>query len=167
MLPARTIGEELPGEGLGTVHATYWKAVVGGFTQTQYSQTLAFPPGTKITIRNLSKSLPHTLNVIKMVSGPPADFPANPTLLTTANGGGKLSATYRSGVIGPGKSVTVTLGKAGKYLIGCAYHYSQGMRDVLLVSNTAKPGQQATPPPAQTGTPTPTPTYPGGGGGGY
>src|SRR5215469_1250022 len=59
-LPAKTIGEELPTEGLGTVHSTKWRAIVGGFTQHQYSETLAFPPGTKITIRNLSHTTPHT-----------------------------------------------------------------------------------------------------------
>ena len=34
-------------------------------------------------------------------------------------------------VIEPGKSVTVTLSKAGTYLIGCAFHYGEGMHDVL------------------------------------
>jgi plastocyanin len=145
-LPKDTIGEELPAEGVGSVKSSEWKATLGGFTQTERSQSLAFPPGTKITIRNLSKNIEHTLDVVKVVSGPPAVFPPNPKLSIPAKGDGKLEAGYASGPISPGKSVTVTLVKGGTYLIGCAFHYSEGMRDVLVVKDGAKPGPQATPP---------------------
>jgi plastocyanin len=146
-LPKDTIGEELPFEGVGAIKSMVWKALLGGFTQQTRSQALGFPPGTKITIRNLSKSIQHTLDVVKVISGPPANFPKNPNLSIPAKGGGKLQAGYASGPINPGKSVTVTLSKAGTYLIGCAFHYSEGMHDVLVVSKTAKPGPQATPIP--------------------
>jgi plastocyanin len=141
-----TIGEELPGEGLGEVDDTYWSATLGGFTQQQYSQALGFPPGTKITLTNLSKAISHTLNVVKKISGPPANFPSDPTLSTQASGNGKLAKGYASGVISPGKSVTLTLSKAGIYLIGCAFHYGEGMRTVLVVKARATPGPQATAP---------------------
>jgi plastocyanin len=153
-LPKHTIGEELPIEGLGSIHSTKWKAELGGFTQEERSQSLAFPPGTKITIRNLSKSEVHTLDVVKEIKGPPAVFPHNPNLPKTAKGDGKLEAGYASGKIMPGKSVTVTLVKAGTYLVGCAYHYSDGMRDVLVVKRGAQPGPQATPSPQTTAPPT-------------
>jgi plastocyanin len=153
-VPKDTIGEELPGEGLGSIKSSKWKAKLGGFTQMQRSQSLAFPPGTKITIRNLSSSVTHTLDVVKAISGPPADFPANPKLSIPAKGGDKLEAGYASGPINPGKSVTVTLVKAGTYLIGCAFHYGEGMRDVLVVKDGAKPGPQATP-ASPKATPTP------------
>jgi plastocyanin len=146
VVPKDTIGEELPEEGVGSIKSMVWKATLGGFTQTSRSQSLAFPPGTKITIRNLSKSVEHTLDVVKVISGPPAVFPMNPKLSIPAKGGGKLQAGYASGALQPGKSVTVTLVKAGTYLIGCAFHYSEGMRDVLVVKKGAKPGPQATPP---------------------
>jgi plastocyanin len=146
VVPKNTIGEELPQEGLGSIKSSMWKATLGGFTQTARSQSLAFPPGTKITIRNLSKNIPHTLDVVKVITGPPAVFPKNPTLSVPPKGNGKLEGGYASGAIQPGKSVTVTLVKAGTYLIGCAFHYSEGMRDVLVVKNGAKPGPQATPP---------------------
>jgi plastocyanin len=145
-LPKDTIGEELPEEGLGSIKSLKWKALLGGFTQTTRSQSLGFPPGTKITLRNLSKSVEHTLDVVKVISGPPAVFPKNPKLSIPAKGGGKLAAGYASGALAPGKSVSVTLVKAGTYLIGCAFHYSEGMRDVLVVAKGAKPGPQATPP---------------------
>lgn len=145
-LPKDTIGEELPSEGVGSIKSGVWKATLGGFTQTERSQSLAFPPGTKITIRNLSKSIQHTLDVVKVISGPPAVFPPNPKLSIPAKGDGKLESGYASGPINPGKSVTVTLVKGGTYLIGCAFHYSEGMRDVLVVKAGAKPGPQATPP---------------------
>lgn len=145
-VPKDTIGEELPFEGLGSIKSSTWKATLGGFTQTARSQSLGFPPGTKITIRNLSKSIEHTLDVVKVISAPPAVFPKNPNLSVGAKGGGKLEAGYASGPIQPGKSVTVTLVKAGTYLIGCAFHYGEGMRDVLVVKTGAKPGPQATPP---------------------
>ncbi len=145
-LPKDTIGVELPNEGLGTIKSVKWQAMLGGFTQQRYSESLGFPPGTKITIRNLSKSITHTLDVVKVISGPPADFPKNPKLSVSAKGGGKLEAGYASGPIKPGKSVTVTLVKAGTYLIGCAFHYSFGLRDVLVVEKFAQHGPQATPP---------------------
>lgn len=153
VMPKNTIGEELPYEGLGAVKSKKWAATLGGFTQTSYSQALGFPPGTKITIRNLSKSITHTLDVVKVITKPPAIFPPNPKLSIPAKGGGKLQAGYASGAIKPGKSVTVTLVKAGIYLIGCAYHYRSGMRDVLVVQPHATPGPQASPAPHNTRTP--------------
>lgn len=165
LMPPHSIGEEFPSAGLGTIHANGWDATVGGFTQTRYSQTLAFPPGTKITIHNLSKTESHTLDVVKEVSGPPALFPDSPQLSIPAHGGNILQTGYASGVIAPGKTVAVTLSKPGTYLIGCAFHYAFGMRDVIVVANGAKPGAQATPPAATT-TPSPAPTNSGGGGGG-
>ena len=159
-LPKNTVGEELPSAGLGTYNSPFWKATVGGFTQQQYSETLGFPPGTKITLRNLSKTTPHTMNVIMEIKGPPAKFPKNPSLPTSPNGHGIFGAGFRSGIIQPGKSVTITLSKEGSYLIGCAFHYSLGMRDVVVVKKGAKPGQEASPPPKATSSPStgPSPT---------
>jgi plastocyanin len=138
-LPKNTIGEELPSEGVGTEKDPLW-GTVGGYTQTAKAQVLAFPPGTKITIRNLSKSLPHTLDVVMKAGKPPAKFPLNPSLPIMAQGGGVLAVGYASGTIEPGKSVTVTLSKKGTYLIGCAFHYSEGMQDVIEVNAKATPG---------------------------
>ncbi len=160
VLPKNTVGEELPSAGLGTYNSTFWKATVGGFTQTQYSQTLGFPPDTKITLHNLSKTTPHTLNVIEEIKGPPVHYPAKPNLLTSPNGHGIMGTGYRSGIVQPGKSITITLSKAGTYIIGCAFHYSEGMRDVLVVKKGAVPGKEASPPPKATPTPStgPSPT---------
>ena len=144
VLPKHTIGEKLPSEGLGKINDEHWEAVLGGFTQQRYSQALGFLPGTKITIRNLSKHIPHTLDVVMEIKHPPAFFPKNPTLSVKAHGAGKLGIGYASGPINPGKSVTVTLSKKGIYLIGCAFHYKFGMRDVLVVTTFARPGPQAT-----------------------
>ncbi|MBV8531894.1 MAG: hypothetical protein JO104_11285 [Candidatus Eremiobacteraeota bacterium] len=143
-----TISEELPSEGLGTIDDPNWSAVLGGYTQQQFSQALGFPPGTKITIKNISKSFHHTLDVVKKISGPPANFPTNPKLQMNASGG-KLKKGYASGVINPGSSVTVTLGKAGIFLIGCYFHYGSGMHTVLVIGKNATPGPQATAPPAK------------------
>jgi len=155
VLPKDTIGEKLPSEGLWSMKSVKWKAELGGFTQQTYSQALGFPPNTKLTIHNLSTKYTHTLDVVKVISAPPADFPKGPKLSIKAEGDGKLEAGYASGPIKPGKSVTVTLVKAGTYLIGCAYHYDLGMHDVLVVGARATPGPQATPTP-----------HGGGGGGG-
>lgn len=163
-LPKNTIGENFPSD-LGTYKSPFWRATVGGFTQSKYSQTLGFPPGTKITLRNLSGTTPHTLNVIAEIKKPPAMFPKNPNLQSSPNGHGILGTGYRSGVIQPGKSVTIELSKPGIYLIGCAFHYvSNGMRDVFVVKDGAKPGQEASPPPKATATPStgPSPTGYGG-----
>ncbi len=140
-----TVDEELPGEGLGTVHDTYWNATLGGFTQQQYSQALGFPPGTVLTITNISKDIHHTFNVVAKIKGPPANFPANPKLSTTPNGH-TIAKGYASGSIAPGSSVTVTAKKPGIYLFGCAFHYHAGMQDVIVVKTGATPGPQATPP---------------------
>ena len=141
------ISENLPAD-LGNIDDPTWNATVGGFTQEQYSQVLGFPPGTMLTITNInSQGIPHTLNVISKIKKPPANFPANPTLPTSANGS-ILKKNYRSGAIMAGKSVTVSLAAKGIYLIGCAFHYkSDGMRDVVVVEAGATPGPQATPPP--------------------
>jgi plastocyanin len=141
-----TIGEELPGEGLGTIDDTFWSATLGGFTQQKFSQALGFPPGTKITLTNLSTDITHTLNFVKKIKGPPANFPTNPNLPITASGG-KFGKGYASGPISPGKSVTITLAKSGIYLIGCAFHYGEGMHTVLVIGKNATPGPEATPPP--------------------
>ncbi|MFY9718353.1 MAG: hypothetical protein WAK16_01805 [Candidatus Cybelea sp.] len=142
----KTIHEELPSEGLGTVDDTFWSATLGGFTQQTYSQALGFPPGTKITLTNISKDYQHTLDVVAKIKGAPAKFPQNPTLSTMAHGNGILGKGYASGVLDPGKSVTLTLANKGIYLIGCAFHYGEGMRTVLVVKRRATPGPQATPP---------------------
>lgn len=155
-LPKRTIGEEKPDEGLGMVKSPKWIAQVGGYTQEHYSQTLGFPPGTKITVRNLSKTTEHTLDVIRVIKKPPAKFPKNPNLSVPPRGHGRLEAGYASGPIKPGHSVTITLVKAGVYLIGCAFHYHEGMHDVFVVSPHAAPGKQATPPPTTRPTVSPT-----------
>lgn len=141
----KSVMEELPSEGLGTVSDPFWKATLGGFTQTKYSQALGFPPRTKLTITNISSSIQHTLNVVKKVAGPPAHFPSNPSLGFSPSGG-KLQKGYRSGIIQPGKSVTVTLGRPGNYLFGCAFHYHEGMQDVFVIHAGATPGPQGTPP---------------------
>ena len=145
-VPKDTIGEELPSEGVGQIHSGHWKAYLGGFTQQRYSQALGFKPHTKITILNLSKKITHTLDVVKEIKHPPAYFPKDPKLPIKKQGGSNMETGYASGPIKPGKSVTVTLAKAGIYLIGCAYHYRSGMRDVLVVAAGATPGPQATPP---------------------
>lgn len=138
-LPKHTIGEELPTEGVGSKKDPTW-GKVGGFTQTTKAQVLAFPPGITVTIRNLTDNDVHTLNVIGKAGKPPAHFPANPSLSTSAHGGGKFRLGYSSGVINPGKSVKAKLVKAGTYLIGCAFHYQEGMRDVIVVKAGATPG---------------------------
>ncbi|MBV8333381.1 MAG: hypothetical protein JO192_11630 [Candidatus Eremiobacteraeota bacterium] len=138
-LPKNTIGEELPSEGVGTKKDPTW-GKVGGYTQTRKAQVLAFPPNTTVTIRNLSKSNPHTLDAFANAGKPPAKFPSNPNLPISAHGNGKLSVGYASGAINPGQSVKVKLVKAGTYLIGCAFHYSFGMQDVLIVKAGVKPG---------------------------
>jgi len=155
-LPKDTIGEEKPDEGLGMVKSPKWLAEVGGYTQQRYSQTLGFRPGTKITVRNLSKTTEHTLDVVKVISNPPATFPKNPDLPVAAHGHGMFEEGYASGPIKPGHSVTIKLVKEGVYLIGCAFHYHEGMHDVFVVRKNAVPGKEATPPPTSRPTVGPT-----------
>jgi plastocyanin len=107
---------------------------------------LGFPKGTKIKLTNLSKDISHTLNVVAVIKGPPANFPANPSLPAGPLGSGKLKKGYASGILSPGSSVELTLAKNGIYLIGCHFHYHEGMQDVLVVSPNATPGPQATAP---------------------
>lgn len=156
-LPKDSVGEELPSEGLGVIKSVKWKAQLGGFTQEKYSQSLGFPPKTVITIHNLSSHIPHTFDYIEEVKGPPAVFPKNPNLSIKAHGEGKFEAGYASGPIQPGKTVKMTLEKEGMYLFGCAYHYHEGMHDVIVVEKHATHGPQATPPGGGKPTPTPTP----------
>lgn len=161
-LPKNSIGEELPTEGVGTQRNKTW-GMVGGFTQMSYAQVLAFPPGTKITVHNISKSVEHTFDVVGMTTKAPAKFPVAPPSVNKS-GGNVLAVGYASGPIEPGKTVSVTLSKPGTYLIECAFHYGEGMRDVLIVKAGSKPGPQGTPIPKSTA-PSSTPTPPSGGGG--
>jgi len=134
-VPANTIGFELPGEGLGTVKDVKF-GLVGGYTQTTRSQIIAFKPGVTITLMNLSHSIPHTLNVLSLTN-----FPKNPVLKLTASGG-PMKKGFSSGIINPGKSVTVKLTVPGIYFIGCGFHYhdSPSMRDVVKVEANTTPG---------------------------
>lgn len=137
-----TIGFALPSGIIGTVNTPF--GIIGGYTQNTYSQVIAFPPGTTVTLKNLSSGTLHSLNVLSMSS-----FPANPDLSTSAAGGNTLAAGYRSGPISGGGTATLKLSNPGTYFVGCAFHYfnSPSMRGVIQVSSNAAPGPQATPPP--------------------
>ncbi len=146
-LPSSAIGVAIPTGKIGVVNDPVW-GTVSGYTQQQTSQVLAFPPGSKLTITNLSKTTPHTLNVVGKRNGPPPDFPANPSLSFSPSGNGVLGTDYASGTLNPGASVTVTLSNPGIYLIGCAFHYIEfNMRDVIEVVAGATPGPTASPGP--------------------
>lgn len=136
-----TIGISLPTTSIGSVNDPTF-GEVGGYTQNTYSQTLAFPVGTVVTLKNLSSTTTHTFNVVSTTS-----FPASPTLSTAASGGTTLSSNFASGNIAPNGTMQITLSNAGTFYFGCAYHYlnTPQMRDVIQVSNTATPGPQATP----------------------
>ena len=159
ILPKGTVGENYPSD-LGTTRNDHMKGPVGGFTQTERSQTLAFPPGTVIEIRNLSSTTAHTFNEVAQVTHANSAFPQNPALGTSAHGNGVFGAGYASGIIKPHGTVHVKLSNPGVYIIGCAFHYGFGMRDVIVIEKGAKPGPQATPP--STTKPSPTPTHGGG-----
>jgi cytochrome oxidase Cu insertion factor (SCO1/SenC/PrrC family) len=146
-LPSSAIGVAIPTGRMGVENDPVW-GTISGYTQEQTSQVLAFHPGLKIKIENLSKTTPHTLNVIGTASGPPPHFPKNPSLTFSPRGNGVLGTSYASGSLNPGASVMVTLSKPGIYLIGCAYHYIEfHMRDVIQVIAGATPGPTASPGP--------------------
>lgn len=151
---AAVIGFALPNGAIGTIMTPF--GLIGGYTEKTYSQVIAFPPGTVVTLKNLSNNTQHTLNVLSMSS-----FPASPALSFTASGGNQLGSTYASGPINPGATVQITLSNPGTYYIGCAFHYmnNPSMRGVIEVAANATPGPQATPQPGATGAPGP--------GGGY
>jgi cytochrome oxidase Cu insertion factor (SCO1/SenC/PrrC family) len=145
--PVTGIGVAIPTGKIGVVNDPTWGSV-GGYTQEHTSQVLAFPPGTKITITNLSSTTPHTLNVIGLTNTPPPNWPANPSLSFSPTGNGVLGTNYASGILNPTKSVTVKLTNPGIYLIGCAFHYvSNQMRDIIEVAAGATPGPTASPGP--------------------
>jgi len=143
---AMTIGFAQPNGLIGTVNTPF--GVIGGYTQKTYSQVIAFPPGTTVTLKNLSSSTTHTLNVLSMSS-----FPTNPALSTSAAGGSTLAMGYSSGAINGGGTASVTLSNPGTYYIGCAFHYmdNPSMRGIIEVSSSATPGPQATPAPGSGG----------------
>ncbi len=144
-LPSAAIGLGIPTGKIGVENDPAW-GTVSGYTQSQTSQVLAFPPGAKITVKNLSASTPHTLSVIGTASAPPAQFPQNPSLSFYPSGKGILGPTYGSGTLNGGDSVTIALANPGIYLIGCAYHYVElSMRDVIEVVAGATPGPTASP----------------------
>ena len=156
--PSGGIGVAIPSGKIGVVNDPAW-GPVGGYTQNQTSQVLAFPPGAKIAIKNLSATTPHTLNVLALANGPPPQWPKSPSLSFSPSGNGILGVGYASGVLNPSSSVMVTLSKVGTYLIGCAFHYvSNNMRTVIEVVAGATPGPTASPGPGPYARPAPTPT---------
>jgi protein SCO1/2 len=145
--PSGGIGIGIPTGKIGVENDPTW-GTVSGYTQNQTSQIMAFPPGSKITVKNLSTTTPHTLNVVAVASAPPAHFPPSPSLSFSPRGNGVLGPNYASGTLNPQGTVTLTLSKPGIYLIGCAFHYVQfHMRDVVQVIAGATPGPTASPGP--------------------
>jgi hypothetical protein len=113
---------------------------VGGYTQMQFSQTLGFVPGAQIMIVNGQPGVQHTLNVLSQTA-----FPVNPTISFTAAGGNTLGPAFATGVVNGGSQIGPVTLTAGRYFIGCGFHYvSNGMRTVLNVAAGATPGPQAT-----------------------
>jgi protein SCO1/2 len=146
-LPSGGIGLGIPTQRMGVENDPTW-GTVGGYTQNQSSQVLAYPPGTTVTIHNLSSTTAHTLNVIAESSGPPPQWPQNPSLSFYPSGNGVLGSGYASGTIQPNADVSVKLSNPGIYLIGCAFHYiGINMRDVIQVEAGASPGPTASPGP--------------------
>ena len=149
----------LPTTSIGTiVDPTF--GLVGGYTQSTFSQILGFVPGAKVMIRNgQANSIPHTLGdtgAAAFPSGQPASLSLTGTGTTT------FSKGWQSGTLNPGQAIGPITLTAGTYFIGCAFHYAADtMRDVLVVAASAKPGPQATQAP---GAPTPQPTSTAGGG---
>lgn len=149
----QVITAALPTTAIGSlVDPTY--GLIGGYTQSGYSQTLAFAPGSQVMIRNGQASVPHTLNVLSTTA-----FPSNPSIPTTSNGSATIDANFASGTLAGGALAGPFTLAAGTYYIGCGYHYENNMRTVLKVAAGAVPGPSATPAP---GSATPPP-----GGGGY
>ncbi|HVA38854.1 MAG TPA: hypothetical protein VNJ51_14710 [Candidatus Dormibacteraeota bacterium] len=139
----QVIGLALPQSTIGTVTDPTF-GVIGGYTQSTYSQVLAFVPGSQVMLRNLAASTPHTLDVIGNAAG---GFPSSPALSTTPAGGSTLTAGYASGTLNGGSLIGPLTLAQGTYFIGCAFHYAtNAMRDVLIVQPNATPGPQATPP---------------------
>lgn len=130
---------------------------IGGYTQSLYSQTLAFAPGSQIMISNGQVGTPHTFGVDSTTGfdGTGAALNISPT------GGSTIQAGFNTGAVNGGASAGPFTLAAGVYYVGCAFHYaSNQMRTVLNVAANATPGPQAT---AAPGLATPPPT----GGGGY
>jgi hypothetical protein len=130
--------------------------LVGGYTQTKYSQVLGFVTGSQVMISNgQAAAIPHTLDVVSQTSFTTGATP----LPTTANGGTTFGAAFASGAINSGASIgPITLATAGIYYSGCGFHFvSDTMRSVLVVAAAATPGPQATPVPGDT----PPPNNPG------
>ena len=129
-----------------------------GLASIQFSNQVTLDDFAKL-IRAFAVGGSKAQDVVKEIKGPPAEFP-NVKLSVAAKGGDKFQVGYASGPIKPGKSVTITLVKGGLYLIGCAFHYHQGMHDVISIGKEARPGPQATPPtPSPTNHPTSRSSY--------
>jgi hypothetical protein len=134
---------------IGTTTSAF--GTIGGFTQSGFSQTLAFAPGSQIMLRNGQTTLPHTFNIISTTS-----FPAAPALPFTASGSSTIDQNFTSGTINPAQTIGPFTLTAGTFFVGCAFHYlSNDMRTILTVAAGATPGPQATPPGGPTQTPPP------------
>lgn len=139
----QVVTEALPTTVMGVeVDPTF--GMIGGFTQTIFSQTLAFAPGAQIMIHNGQASLQHTFGVDSTTGFDTTGAALSPT----ATGGATIAAGFNTGTLNPGATAGPFTLAAGTYWIGCDFHFlSNNMRTVLQVSAAATPGPQATAPP--------------------
>lgn len=139
----QVVTEALPSSVMGVeIDPTF--GMIGGFTQSVYSQTLAFAPGAQIMIHNGQAGVPHTFGVDSTTGFDTTGA----ALSTTAGGGSTIGAGFNTGAISPGANAGPFTLATGTYWIGCAFHFvSDNMRTVLQVSAAATAGPQATPPP--------------------
>ncbi len=115
---------------------------VSGYTQSEdVASAGLYPPGAKITIKNLSQTTPHTLNVVGTATDRPALSAKSEPFVLSQRQRRARPEVLRAERSTPARSVTVTLSKPGIYLIGCAFHYIEfNMRDVIQVSRERDAG---------------------------
>lgn len=141
MLGACTPGGSAPPPGGGAATQTISvNLTLIGPSQTPQGTSLGFsPPVTTLpvgsTVRFQNTDGVGVNHTATLIPGSPTTFPANPNFSASAlqQTGNAISQPWTSGamVSGTGSQI-ILLDKAGTYLYGCFFHYSGGMRGVIV-----------------------------------
>lgn len=133
-------GTEVIGVDLSTTSCndSTFHQVVGYFGGTTAVQsqviTITHSPSDKIQFENVDSGTPHTASGVGPWTGSYPGGSPNPSATPSPAGTDISAAGFTSGSLNPAQiSNAYVADVPGMYIIGCGYHYSIGMRTVIIV----------------------------------
>jgi plastocyanin len=133
-------GAEVIGVDLSTTSCndSTFHQVLGYFGGTAAAQSqvvsITHSPSDTIQFENVDSGTPHTASSLGPWTGSYHGAPPDPSATPSPAGTDISAAGFTSGSLNPGQlSNAYVADVPGMYVFGCSYHYSIGMRTVLIV----------------------------------